>query len=82
MKLFAVPLLGWLLLATPSAAMAQASGPLPRVVELLKTSDATPLKATFFAADKARSRSVAAASGQPGPQVVGGSNWRPRESTH
>jgi hypothetical protein len=47
-KLFAVPLPGWLLLATPSAAMAQESGPLPRVVEL-KTFDGTPLKVTFFA---------------------------------
>src|SRR5580704_13605789 len=57
MKLFAIPLLGWLLLATPSAAMAQQSRPLPRVVEL-KTSDGTPLKASFFAADK------------PGPGVL------------
>ena len=59
MKLFAIPLLGWLLLATPSAAMAQESRPLPlpRVVEL-KTSDGTPLKASFFAADK------------PGPGVL------------
>src|SRR5580704_19460967 len=59
MKLFAIPLLGWLLLATPSAAMAQESRPLPlpRVVEL-KTSDGTPLKASFFAAAK------------PGPGVL------------
>jgi len=42
MKLFAFPLLGWLL-ATPSVAMAQESRPLPRGVEL-KTSDSTPRK--------------------------------------
>src|SRR5208283_5138082 len=57
MKLFAVPLLGWLLLAAPSAAMAQESRPQPHVLEL-KTSDGTLLKATYFAAAK------------PGPGVL------------
>src|SRR5271166_3069153 len=51
MKLFAVPLLGWLLLATPSVAMAQEPQPQPRVVEL-KASDGTLLKATYFSAGK------------------------------
>src|SRR5208283_52585 len=57
MKLFAVPLLGWLLLAAPSAAMAQESRPQPHVLEL-KTSDGTVLKASYFAAAK------------PGPGVL------------
>lgn len=57
MKLFAVPLLSWLLLATPSAVMAQESRPLPRVVDL-KASDGTILKASYFAAAK------------PGPGVL------------
>src|SRR5271165_1430270 len=57
MKLFAVPLLGWLLLAAPSAAMAQESRPQPHVLEL-KTSDGTLLKASYFAATK------------PGPGVL------------
>lgn len=45
MKLLTPLLAAWLLLATPSAARAQTSQPLPRVVEL-KMSDGTPLKAT------------------------------------
>lgn len=54
MKLFAFPLLGWLLLATPSVvAMAQESRPLPHRVEL-KKSDGTPLKATFGSSDSDR----------------------------
>jgi hypothetical protein len=55
MKLVATALVGWLLLAAPSAAKAQ--GPQPRVLEL-KTSDGTLLKATYFAAAK------------PGPGVL------------
>jgi len=55
MKLVATALVGWLLLAAPSAAMAQE--PQPRVLEL-KTSDGTLLKATYFAAAK------------PGPGVL------------
>jgi hypothetical protein len=57
MKLLAAVLAACLLLATPSAARAQTSQPLPRVVEL-KASDGTPLKATYFAAAK------------PGPGVL------------
>ena len=57
MKLFAAALAAWLLLAMPSAARAQTSQLLPRVVEL-KASDGTPLKATYFAAAK------------PGPGVL------------
>ena len=53
MKLFAFPLLGWLL-ATPSVAMAQESRPLPHGVELLKKSDGTSLKATFVSSDSYR----------------------------
>jgi len=62
MKLFAFPLLGWLLLATPSVAMAQESRPLPRGVEL-KTSDGTPLKATFGSSDADRKHNPANFSG-------------------
>jgi pimeloyl-ACP methyl ester carboxylesterase/Tfp pilus assembly protein PilF len=51
MKLLAAELAACLLFATPSAARAQTSQPLPRVVEL-KASDGTPLKATYFAAAK------------------------------
>jgi pimeloyl-ACP methyl ester carboxylesterase len=57
MKLLTALLAAWLVLATPSAARAQTSQPLPRVVEL-KSSDGTPLKATYFAAAK------------PGPGVL------------
>jgi predicted alpha/beta hydrolase len=57
MKLLTALLIAWLPLATPSAARAQTSQPLPRVVEL-KASDGTPLKATYFAAAK------------PGPGVL------------
>src|ERR1700722_7951457 len=57
MKLFAFPLLGWLL-ATPSVAMAQESRPLPRGVEL-KTSDSTPRKATFGSSDSDRKHNPA-----------------------
>jgi pimeloyl-ACP methyl ester carboxylesterase len=57
MKLLTALPAAWLLLAMPSAAKAQASPPLPRVVEL-KASDSTPLKATYFAAPK------------PGPGVL------------
>jgi pimeloyl-ACP methyl ester carboxylesterase len=52
MKLFTALLAAWLLLAMPNAARPQTSQPLPRVVEL-KASDGTPLKASYFAADKA-----------------------------
>jgi hypothetical protein len=52
MKLFTALLVAWLLLAMPNAARPQTSQPLPRVVEL-KASDGTPLKASYFAADKA-----------------------------
>jgi len=57
MKLLTALLAAWLLLATPIAARSQTSPPLPRVVEL-KASDGTPLKATYFAANK------------PGPGVL------------
>ncbi|MGC2695082.1 MAG: SUMF1/EgtB/PvdO family nonheme iron enzyme [Candidatus Angelobacter sp.] len=57
MKLLAAILAAWQLLATVGAARAQTSQPLPRGVEL-KASDATPLKATYFAAAK------------PGPGVL------------
>ncbi len=57
MKLITIALVGWLLLATTSAAKAQEPQPLPRVVEL-KASDGSPLKATYFAAAK------------PGPGVL------------
>ena len=57
MKLLAAALTVWLLLAMPSAARAQTSQPLPRVVDL-KTPDGTVLKATYFAAAK------------PGPGVL------------
>ncbi len=57
MKLIIIALVGWLLLATTSAAKAQEPQPLPRVVEL-KASDDTLLKATYFAA------------GKPGPGVL------------
>lgn len=57
MKLLAALLAACLLLATPSAARAQTSQPLPRVVEL-KASDGTPLTATYCAAAK------------PGPDVL------------
>ena len=57
MRLPAALLAAWLLLAMPSEAGAQTSRPLPRVVEL-KAADGTPLKATYFAADK------------PGPGVL------------
>jgi pimeloyl-ACP methyl ester carboxylesterase len=57
MKLLAATLAVGLLMAMPSAARAQTSQLLPRVVEL-KPSDGTPLKATYFAAAK------------PGPGVL------------
>lgn len=57
MKLPAAALAAWLLLATPSPARTQTSHQLPPVVEL-KASDGTPLKASYFAADK------------PGPGVL------------
>ena len=57
MKLLTAVLAACLLLATPSAARAQTSEPLPRIVEL-KASASTPLKATYFAAAK------------PGPGVL------------
>jgi dienelactone hydrolase len=49
MKLVATALVGWLLLAAPSAAKAQGPQPQPRALEL-KASDGTLLKATYFAA--------------------------------
>jgi len=55
MKLAVTALVGWLLLAAPSAAKAQQSQ--PRVLEL-KTSDGTVLKASYFA------------SATPGPGVL------------
>jgi dienelactone hydrolase len=51
-KLPTALLAAWLPLATLGAAVAQASQPPPRVVEL-KASDGAPLKATYFAAGKA-----------------------------
>ncbi|MGH8140353.1 MAG: SUMF1/EgtB/PvdO family nonheme iron enzyme [Steroidobacteraceae bacterium] len=57
MKVVAALLTAWLPLATPSAARAQTSQPLPRVVEL-KASDGTLLKTTYFSA------------GKPGPGVL------------
>ncbi len=47
----AASLAAWLLLAAPGATTAQAPGPPPRIVEI-KAPDGTPLKASYFAADR------------------------------
>jgi dienelactone hydrolase len=57
MKLGAAAMVGWLLLATPTAMSQKVPPPKPRVIDL-KAVDGTPLKATYFAAAK------------PGPGVL------------